>query len=488
MTPDYAVIDVETTLLKHGERPKTLFWGYADSTGYRKFHNTNSFKRFLYQQEPKYLLHHSNFDVIQLLIDGASKLSIIRSHNGKLIMCKLHHHILLNTYAMFPCKLADIMESFGYAKTPLDELGKRNYEDCVIGLECFLKLDAAFEDLCGQSPLRKHTIASTAFSAAEHIAGKLPKDLRFVEAYRGAKTEVYDTNPYYADKYDINSSYPFSICDAPKTGTLLTCRIKSKDWYCPFFDASDRTKLLFPAGQFRTFVFEENLNKYYEPFDGTLTVESKEIIDLSWLEPVSALALKVFNKKASVPKQSGMYLCCKLFLNSLYGRIGLKGETERTRIMRYMPDGDGITGTQFGWNTFIVWDTIYREPRSNYPMAAFITDNARARLYRAFVETNAIYGDTDSLVALNSKPSNIGQGLGQWKHEGCEVFRANNLKDYQWGETRYLKGGLTSNQWTMKRAARGQPVAQVDKEFSLELRKRVLLPNGSTNPIVVDTI
>src|ERR1700743_2571242 len=131
---DYAMIDVETTNIEDGKIPETKFWGYADSNRYEYFATTKALSKFLRKSEPKILLHHTNFDVIQLLVDGEN-IQIQKSHNNKLIRCRLHDHYLQNSFAIFPLKMEKLFKAFGYEKTPLENLEKRNCEDCVQGLE-----------------------------------------------------------------------------------------------------------------------------------------------------------------------------------------------------------------------------------------------------------------------------------------------------------------------------------------------------------------
>ena len=491
---DFAVIDVETTMIQGGEYPKTLFWGFADSTGYRKFKTTKALLKFLSRYEPRTLLHHSNFDVLQLLLDGAN-VRPLRSHNARLIRCKLGNHELLNSFSVFPVALGKIFACYGYAKTELSQLEKRNYEDCVLGLECFLKLDSTFQSLCGVSPLAKGTIAGTSFTAAQECAGeKMPRNDEHLEAYRGGRVEVFNVSECRADKFDINSSYPFSILDCPDKDDLLEVEITTKDHFGPLFDADVDDCLFFPNGKFTSFVYRSNWERYIEPhcLKTSIRVRKKTRIDFRWLKGTIPLVLKLYRLKqqSTQDNKPGIAMACKLLLNSMYGRIGLKGECERVRFMSYHPDTHDGTIYKLGRGRYLVFDTIWREVKSNYPFAAWITDNARARLYRAFVGSNAYYGDTDSVMCQHGsdhfeKHETLGENVGEWKHEGTERFQANNVKDYFWGEEEIRKGGSGFVLWTLKQLGSGEPPRQVDRERISELRKRTVTKSGVTIPITV---
>jgi hypothetical protein len=486
----YAVIDVETSLFKDGEVPRTKFWGYADERGYRSFKTTAEMWKWLRGQEPRVLLHHSNFDVLMLLVDGAKDLDIQRSHNGKLIRCSWGYHLLQNSYAVFPVALREIFKAFGHKKTDLGNLKKRNYDDCVLALECFLALDGLFSRVVGVSPLETGTVAGTTFKAAELHAGKMPKDLRFVEAYRGGRVEVYDTREYTASKFDIHSSYPRSFLESPASDDLLCLSVNTKDWHCPFFQADRLDMLIFPNGEFLTWMYRSNFEKYVEPYMSKTKVRviNKTKINLTWLTELKDLIEKIYKLKQET-KNAAEKLCAKFLLNAFYGRIGLKGESERVRILDYEIDGEDISTYPLRGGKFMVFDNIQMEPRSNYPFAAYITDNARCRLYRGLVRNRPLYGDTDSIVTRRGKSTfteTLSEACGDWGYEGREKFQARNVKDYTWGKEQKLKGGTGYISFTLKDFAKGKGVVEQSRTRKTELQKRTLLPNGETCPLVVE--
>jgi len=489
------MIDVETTELKHGEIPRTLFWGLATENGdYRSFDSTDELCRYLFSlPEPLDLLHHTNYDVIQMLLDGAN-VKLIRNHSGKLIWSKIGQHNLFNSYAMFPCPLSTIFGALGKSKTGLDDLRKRNYEDCVYGLRGCIVLDETFQRLCGESPLERHTIASTSFNSAVARAGKMPIDLAHEQSRRGGRVEVFSTNEVLADKYDINSSYSFSFLDAPPIVTLLHCLVKTDEWYGPFFDAGNPDSLTFPNGSFETWIFDDVLQRYIEPVKASITILERIRIDMTWIKACCPLITEVYQTKMKSAKYSAEEIVAKFFLNSLYGRLALKGYSDRARILNYVPWRDNNVAVQLGWDKWLVWDTITYTPKANFPFASYITCNARGRWFQQARRCSADYGDTDSLVISSGiPPVTVSPLIGDWKFEGSEVFKANNLKDYYWGSVRSVKGarldseGKTiSTQWTLKRAVKGLPVVTLEKDYSMTLQKRLMLDNGSTQPLQVN--
>lgn len=486
---EYAVIDVETSRIEEGKIPKTKFWGYADCSGYRNFKTSAELSKFLRQTPPRVLLHHTNFDVLQLLVDGlAREIQIQSSHRGKLIRCQWGEHTLQNSYAAFPMSLGKIFKAFGYEKTSLGRLEKRNYEDCVNGLECFLRLDSLIESYCGVSVLHRGTIAGTAFKAAERIAGKMPLDLRYVEAYRGGRVDVFDTRQQTAHGYDIHSSYPASFLAAPKSDWLYHVRVnRHEDYFGAYFDESVSDMLLFPNGSFSTWVYKSNLDRYLKTPGDDLSLLERVKIDFTWLQEVCPLIREIYERKAAATDEA-VSTACKLLLNSFYGRIGLRGATERASIQKEPSNGDDSVSYQIGKRHWLCFTTVEREARANFPFAAWITCNARARLYEAFTLTAAIYGDTDSVFSRcpESKfPMSQNEACGSWGYLGKGLFQAQNVKDYVFGKKIARKGGSGFLQWTIKDFASGRKVRSVTRNRRSGIRKRMVNSDGTTTPIIV---
>lgn len=491
--PQFAVIDVETTEIRDGEIPQTKFWGFADERGYERFQTTRQLIRFLRATPPRVLLHHTNFDILQLLVDGFTDINILRSHNGKLIRCIIGQHTTQNTFTVFPEKLEKLFKPFGFAKSSLNNLDRRNYEDCVNGLSTFIQLNDLFFNLVGVYPLSVGTVAGTTFRAAEMAVGKMPKDLRFLSAYRGGRVEVFDTNRVEASLFDINSSYPRSFLEVGETEELWHVRVTTRDYVCPLFDAKEHSMLLFPNGKFDSWVFKSNFERYIEPnMERTkIRVLSKHKIVTKWLYNLRGLVQDIYSKKRE-NGDNAIGKVCKFLLNAFYGRIGLKPETERAMILDYEPYGKNVEAWKIGGSRWLCFDKMEREVRSNYGFAAFVTDNARARLYQSFVRNSAIYGDTDSVFTLAtpdkfSEPT--GDGCGDFNFKKRRTFQARNVKDYEFDGEETVKGGTPGKPfttWNVKRFAQGKTAIATTRSRVTELRKRRILPNGKTEPLTVN--
>jgi hypothetical protein len=277
--------------------------------------------------------------------------------------------------------------------------------------------------------------------------------------------------------------------EAPESDELLRVKVQTKDWYCPFFQADREDMLIFPNGKFESWVYRSNFEKYIEPHAKKTSVRvlEKHKINLEWLTMLQDLINKIYRLKQTTRNEAEK-LCAKFLLNAFYGRIGLKGESERVRILNYEIDGEDISSYPLKNGKFMVFDNVQMEPRSNYSFAAFITDNARSRLYRGLARNHPLYGDTDSIITRIGQSrftEPVSQDCGDWGYEGREKFQARNVKDYTWGKEEKLKGGTGYISFTLKDFAKGKGVVEQTRTRQTELQKRVLLSNGETSPLVV---
>jgi len=148
--------------------------------------------------------------------------------------------------------------------------------------------------------------------------------------------------------YDIRSAYPFALANIPditkgrwtqskklnKKALLgffkIKCNIPKTKHVCPFpFLAS--TKLLFPNGQFITFVTLEELksckdSSWYEILD------SWQYFDESPVYPYREFIQSMYDKRQKLKDENNpLELPFKIILNSIYGKTG-QGEKPNTRM------------------------------------------------------------------------------------------------------------------------------------------------------------
>lgn len=529
-----AVVDVETTMILPGDRPRTLFWGaFVEGEGYRRFPTTAALDRWLGQRKDRLtLLHHHDFDPIQWIMDGFAL--TIRTVRGSRILRGTTHdgrHTWKNTLALFPSSLAEILRSCGLKKPDLgcldhadvlarakagdpaavrrhadlvlrrcrecrDTLRERNRADCEDAFTAFGIMDAKIADLTGVHPLDRGTAAGVAMAAAERELGKLPIDLAHHETYRGGRTEAYRIGACgTATAWDIASSYPASMALCPPRDRLLRLRVKVEESSTPgtpFYDASEHDKLIFPAGEFETYCYESNL-ALIEDAPGTRikvrTLESHDV-DLGWLRAAGGLASLWYTRRATAKREGDDALSfgLKIQLNSLYGQLGLRPDMTRAVTCDRLPNFDSLEYMEMPSGQFLAFAPGKRNPhKANYPFASYVTDNARARLYCGMRDIAAdggdvFYCDTDGILAAGGAPHGRGGNLGGWQKEGEADLTVGTVKDYVFGEKIKRKGGARSNIWTIREALTRGKVRLVTRDRLTEYDKRIVADDGSTTP------
>lgn len=495
-----AVADVETTWLRDGERPRTLFWGLAidnDPVPYRRFDTTAKFWNFLIRYpEPLCVYSHHDYDQVQALVDGAP-LVIADVRSGRILRSRIgDKHEWRNSHALFPTALKEILEACGFAKPGLDDLEARNLADTVDALAAFKLCNEKYEALWGVAPLggNRLTAASCAFHAAQKVAGPLPVYRTDREFYRGGRVEAFRLqNCGQADLWDINSSYPYSFLDAPDEDTLVIADVEVKTdgpaplcWINP-----DAEKLMFPAGRFRTAFWASSYDRYIRPHGAvkTLRIERTIPCDLRWITSLQdtirgAYALRLQAKKRG---DGAFSYAAKIGLNSLYGRLGLKAGREIPILSDKVPEADDIPYYRLAKGKFLSFKTVYQQPSANYLFASYVTCNARARLYDGLMKAQgeALYCDTDSIyLRAGSKfPLRQGSDCGAWKYEGTASLSVFSVKDYVFGDKTVRKGGDEQYQWTLRRAVDGKNAILVKKQRLTEYDKRSVNWDWSTVPI-----
>lgn len=509
-----AVADVETTYLKNGARPQTLFWGLAiEGEDYRAFQTSKRLMDFLSRRTDDLLVYcHHDYDIVQLGVDGFH-LKYTDVRGGRILRAYSHDHVeWRNSLALFVSKLADILEACGFEKPPLNAAGhkpgclcpdcfemlkKRNRADTTDALKAFRIIAERWERVWGIYPLgeRYLTAASTTFAAAQQVAGDLPVWLENRDAYRGGRVEAFQLDFCgEADLYDINSSYPYSFLDAPKKDDLyyLDVHVKTNGPGPLCSVGDDREKLMFPAGKFRTAVWGSNYERYIKPHGGIAQVKGVEKIpcDFQWLRDLSGLVKRAFAERqaAKARNDAPAAYAAKIGLNAIYGRLGLKDERETVYYTDKIPDDPDITWYELSKEKAIVFRKIPSKPTANYLFASFVTDNARARLYHAMQASGeTFYCDTDSIYLPRGRKfrAQTGSELGQWKYEGTNPLTVYGLKDYEWGPHVKLKGGKGGLTWTPKAMLDGKNVRYVEKTHSRNYDKRQKLFSGKTLPVEV---
>ena len=343
--------------------------------------------------------------------------------------------------------------------------------------------------------------------------------------YYGGRVEVFNTapitgNPIYC--IDINSMYPFVMQDSYPNPNYYHKRKNIRlDHHCvanvkvsiptscylpPLALRRDK-RLIFPVGTFSGYWTNEELIALLERGGKILKVYSVvEFPDECF--PFRNYVKRLYKVKTNATNELERY-SAKLFLNSLYGKMG-----ERVNIVNIY-HADKVPNDK---TAILYGDYAYVQEGQKYPghtnaIWAIVT-TAKARLYllsqmEYIMQSGGklLYCDTDSIFYQAEKPLHKeSQKLGGWKLEGTYSFaqflapklygvlendimkvRAKGvprnvaIKFFDEGKASFsrpyklrtiLKKRLTGNQWF-----------ETSKERRTGYTKRIQLDNGDTRPL-----
>jgi len=179
------------------------------------------------------------------------------------------------------------------------------------------------------------------------VKGELEKEIR--TAYFGGNVDVYINKIFYAYHYDINSQYPKAMLnDMPMGDPVLSLETDLNKIFgfvygeitcpnenilqVPFIQYRDSNKktVVCPRGKFKRLIFSEEI-KYAIKYGYTINIEYcyqfKRVKNLFTNYVIDHFKIK---KTAKDPIQRSIG---KLFLNSLYGRFGMKDIEDTLKIV-----------------------------------------------------------------------------------------------------------------------------------------------------------
>ena len=265
-------------------------------------------------------------------------------------------------------------------------------------------------------------------------------------SYFGGRTEIFkpcfeqSNEKIILKTYDVNSLYPHVMLNEtfpykfqfktkkwlPKRQGFYDVEVEVPKMYIPplglVFDPKGWGRLIFPTGSFRGKWSTLELNyaitlgvKITKVYEGVIFEDGKPIFK-GYVEDLFAM-----RKRAG--RDSVDNIICKLLLNSLYGRFGLRREREHLEFYR----GEEGASTHLeipvdsSGKRFIRLDSkeIFLEDAfANVAISAWVTSAARIHMHKTYMkdERALFYTDTDSLFTTSSYESNA-ENLGELKLE-----------------------------------------------------------------------
>jgi len=265
--------------------------------------------------------------------------------------------------------------------------------------------------------------------------------------YYGGRVEVFRTRVAHGRRFDRNSSYPAALTRAalpigPRRWTrawesregTVWARVRVRASAAPPLPVRLPGHVVYPTGDVTGAWTCRELRYAVETGDARiLRVERARVADVA--EPLLAQwCHDVWRERVARPAWSGLL---KLFANSLTGKLAQRPERAELRLLS---DGDepadGLPlGPSVGGMRWWTVRQVSVPPNARPEWAAYLTAEARESLHRQLrvAGDSAVYCDTDSVyVAGEVALTDVGDGLGQWKHEGAmRAWRAAAPKVYR---------------------------------------------------------
>lgn len=391
-------------------------------------------------------------------------------------------------------RLAEIGKKLGIEKMAIDfdncteeELYKYCENDVIIVYKFIISIIKFIVDRKLGS--FKETLASTAFNVWRKSFNELPiyyhndSDLIKFErkAYKGGRVECFHIGRITDKTYylDINSMYPYvmqhyrlpnmptitpvnlednfsSILEMNNTYFIAECLIETDEEFNPYSFKDDSGKLLFPKGKFKCHLHDCDLR--YAIKNNHL----KKIIRIQGYSQNYCLRDYVnyfYPLKAQAENETDR-LIIKLFLNSLYGRLGMRHPV--TDEIEYGSDElfgkISIIGDSDNRNVYHIWngklyrshyDYAYPRKNINVAIAGAVTSYSRMLLFNYIKlagHDNTFYCDTDSLFVNEKGYNNLlpfisKDKLGYLKLENIsDDVNIIAPKNYQFGDIVRSKG------------------------------------------------
>ena len=296
------------------------------------------------------------------------------------------------------------------------------------------------------------------------LRGKCDQDIR--KSYRGGNVEIFKPT---IDKdqtgfiYDQNSQFPAAMLNDMPVGVPVHCYnpditnlfgffyIEATCPEClnkPFLQTKLNGKTVTPTGTFRGWYFSELIHKAIEL---GYTIKIFEGYRFERGSKLFTNYVEHFYKLKSTADSSGERYIYKLFLNSFYGKWGMRDHPIETQIMDYKglsrvanhhelvdikmlcensiknnvivsykkePDYDVCDSDLTYTNLLIKHDAEKRQLNACVAIASATTAYAYLSIYPYLMDEGVIATDTDSLITFKPLPEYlVGSELGQMKLE-----------------------------------------------------------------------
>lgn len=466
-----------------GRVPKPFVWGAYNgvSEEYIEFVETRELADFFRDKKTVVYAHNGgrfDYHYMRDEINSDENIMVIAGRLAKFRIGVCEFRDSMNIFQQTALKEFGGKIEIDYAKMEVDRRSDPNIaaeismylkQDCVLLWE---KLDEYF-----QKYGRGLTQAGCAMRVWSRMSGVKPPSQtkeqfkRYKPFYYGGRVECFKQGVKDENfkVVDINSAYPYAMLskhpfspsasiddrlpvdDAEIQRSLIHLRAVSEGAF-PY--RAQTGELFFPCDN-------ERREYHVTGWEYLAALEHEAVSDIEIVEvhtfPLS-IDFKEYvhhfyeqRKEAKKTKNKAEDIFCKLFLNSLYGKMGSNpagidaegNENPADGYQEYLIASDESIDTHVveGFQDYKPWGERrlmirplpeIRHTFYNVATAASITGFVRAMLFRASRQCRGvIYGDTDSLSAVDVSQLSIGDELGQWKVElDCKKYAVAGKKNY----------------------------------------------------------
>jgi len=487
--PFYAVGDIEAS-----DWIDFVVLGFYDGSEYKTFRQIEKFIDYIdrkkYNRIKIYFHNGGKYDFLfflEPLYKRSYKVSLLENA-GRVITIDVYtnniHFTLIDSYSLLPQSLERLSESFNveFKKIKFDFKTERvsvdnkklmdHLENDCKGLYDILGIYFRYEYVCSH----KITIASQAldtfrrkFLSFDLVKTRVEYEKVFRENfYSGGRVEVFKGYGKNINVYDVNSLYPFVMCEKMPVGECQKVRtfkknkigfysidlLKSPEFYISPFLVRLPYKNFFVNGKGTYYLSSHTLNYLISEFGIKFSVNYGYVFSGS--EYLFNDYVKYFfDIKNNAGDDSATRVIAKLFLNALYGKFGQRSDHFRIENYngqtKFMSFNDSPISEKFGLVL------VPEKSKSKFILpyiAAYITELARLHHFKLMMEKpeSMFYCDTDSL--FTSRRYDTGSNIGDlsFKGQGECVFLSN--KSYairSGGETEIKLKGFTVKDFTFRK-------------------------------------
>lgn len=456
----FYTLDCETDPFKRGRVPQPFIWGLYDGSEYQTFDTPQEVAQYLSRIKGVVYAHNGgkfDYHYLRQWINTDENILII---SGRLAKFRIGECEFRDSYNILPVPLS------AFKKDEIDysifEPEARNDPNNRAAIERYLRADCVYlyDFLTQYFDKYGRGLTQAGASMAQWLQEfyKVPLQRQtatqhnlYKKFYYGGRVQCFRTG-YSEEKFDvvdINSAYPYAMKaqhpistsgtimrTLPKEGEFnrvlvsLECvshgGLPWRDEYGSlYFPDDERTPRLYHVtGPELQTALETNTIKTSSIIVNEVHYFSEMVTFDDYVEKFFAIRLKA---KAEGNKTEDLF--AKLRMNSLYGKFGANPATYDETVIAtddtkhkwesigYLEDTafNGHDGRRYLMTVKLAED---KQKFFNVCTAASITGFVRAHLWKSLLKcSDPIYCDTDSIAARDTSGLDLGDKLGQWKHE-----------------------------------------------------------------------